>query len=114
LIRKEMAIMEKIVNATEAKMHFGKLMRRATEDGEIIIVERSGIPQIVIMSISEFERMRSARRQDGLEITFRRIRSLKRTIHERLAREGKKLPDPSELINELREERNGGITDSLH
>jgi hypothetical protein len=66
------------------------------------------------MSISEYEQMRSTRRQDGLKITFRRICILKGTIHERLAKEGKKLPDLSELINEQREERNGEITDGLH
>ncbi|MGA2404942.1 MAG: type II toxin-antitoxin system Phd/YefM family antitoxin [Syntrophobacteraceae bacterium] len=105
--------MEKTINATEAKTHFGELMRRAAEDGQTIIVERSGIPQIAIMPIGEFERMRFASKQKGWEITLLRIRNLKRAIHERLAKGGKELPDIPELINGLREERDGEIADGL-
>ena len=64
--------MEKTINATEAKTHFGELMKRATEDGQTIIVERSGIPQIAIIPIGEFERMRFASKQKSWEITLLR------------------------------------------
>jgi prevent-host-death family protein len=105
--------MERTVNATEAKTHFGKLMRRAVEGGETIIVERSGVPQMVIMPISEYGRMKSGRKQDGREVVLQRIRNLKRTIRQRLAAEGRELPDISDLITDLREERDGEFTAGL-
>ena len=105
--------MERTVNATEAKTHFGKLMRRAVEGGETIIVERSGVPQIVIMPIGEYGRMKSGRKQDAVEVVLQKIRNLKRTIHQRLAEEGRELPDISDLINGLREERDDEITTGL-
>jgi prevent-host-death family protein len=105
--------MERTVNATEAKTHFGKLIRRAVEGGETIIVERSGVPQIVIMPISEYGRMKSGGKQIGREVVLQRIRNLKRTIHQRFAEEGRELPDISDLITGLREERDDEITAGL-
>ena len=105
--------MERTVSATEAKTHFGRLIKRAGEDGETLIVERSGVPQIAIVPIGEFERMKGARRQKGHKITLCRIRSLKRTFHERLAKEGSGLPDLDVLLDNQRNERDGEIIDSL-
>lgn len=105
--------MEKTVSATEAKTHLGSLMRRAAEQGETIIVERSGIPQIAIVPISEFERMKGGRKDSGEKIALQRIRSLKKNLHERLSQERSKLTDIAELINHLREERDGEIIDGL-
>jgi prevent-host-death family protein len=50
--------MKKTVSATEARIHFGELMRVAVEQGETITVERSSTPQAVIMSISEYDQLR--------------------------------------------------------
>jgi len=105
--------METTVNATEAKTHFSKLMKRAAEAGETIIVERSGSPQIVIMGIDEFNRLKSERKHGFKDVSIQRIRCLKRTIHERLTKEGKDLPDIADLINELREERDAETRDGL-
>lgn len=105
--------MERTVSATEAKTHLGAWMRKAAEEGETIIVERSGVPQIAIVPIGEFERLKGGRKQKGREITLQRIRSLKRILHERLEKQGAELPDIPVLIDCLREERDAEIIDSL-
>lgn len=48
------------VSATEARIHFGELMRTAVEQQQPIIVERAGRPHVVILSFEEYERLRAA------------------------------------------------------
>lgn len=43
------------VSATEAKTHFGKLIRRVKLGQEYIIVERDGIPVLGILDADELE-----------------------------------------------------------
>ena len=105
--------MEKRVSATEAKIHLGSLIRKATEQGETVIVERSGIPRVAIVPFDKFERMKSGRKYEGQEVILRRIRTLKKTLHERLMREGMKLPDIELIIDHAREKRDGQLSDSL-
>ena len=105
--------MEKRVSATEAKIHLGTLIRKAAEQGETVIVERSGIPQVAIVPFDEFRRMKSRRKWEGQEVILRRIRTLKKILHDRLMREGMDLPDIELMIDHATEERDGQITDSL-
>lgn len=105
--------MEKRVSATEAKIHLGTLIRKAAEQGETVIVERSGIPRVAIVAFDEFRRMKSGRKHEGQEIILRRIRTLKKILHDRLMREGVTLPDMELMIDHAREQRDGQITDSL-
>ena len=42
------------VSSTEAQTHFGALIRRVYKDGEHIIVERDGLPVVVIMPIADY------------------------------------------------------------
>jgi prevent-host-death family protein len=44
--------MEHVVSATEARIHFGELMRRAVEKQVPTIVERGGEPHVVILSVA--------------------------------------------------------------
>jgi len=39
------------VSATEARIWFGELMRRAVEDKEAIVVERGGKPYVALVSV---------------------------------------------------------------
>jgi prevent-host-death family protein len=50
--------MERRMTATEARIHFGRGDAAVVELGEQVIVERDGRPQIVMLSIAEFERMK--------------------------------------------------------
>ena len=51
--------MEVRMSATEARRHFGELLRRVIEDRTPVIVERGGKPQVVFVSLSEYERLRA-------------------------------------------------------
>jgi prevent-host-death family protein len=46
------------ISATEARVHFGEIFRRVTENDETIIVERNGKPGLVILPIHEYEALR--------------------------------------------------------
>ncbi|MGD9091666.1 MAG: type II toxin-antitoxin system Phd/YefM family antitoxin [Anaerolineales bacterium] len=49
--------MEKTIPATEARIRFGEVIRRAVERRERFIVERAGQPQVVILSLEDYEHL---------------------------------------------------------
>jgi prevent-host-death family protein len=42
------------ITATEAKNRFGEVIRRVYKNGETLVVERSGLPVVVIMSVHKY------------------------------------------------------------
>lgn len=44
----------KTIPALEARMHLGEIMKRAYKDGVRFIVEKSGIPMVVILRVTEY------------------------------------------------------------
>jgi prevent-host-death family protein len=100
--------MERRMTATEARIHFGEVMRRVVEQGEQVIVERDGRPQVVILSIAEFERMKAGQQEDWEE-QLEQIIALGARIKAR--RGGQPLtPPPEEVIRQMREERSAQLT----
>lgn len=99
--------MERVVSATEARVHFGEVMRRVVETGQPVIVEKAGEPQVVMLAIQEYERLRAAPddRGDWLSNAL--------TVREYIERElaGKQLPAPEDIIREMREERSEHLYD---
>jgi prevent-host-death family protein len=96
------------VNATDARVRFGDLVRRVAENGETVVVERGGRPQVAFLPIAEFERLRGGQRNpDWWERVMR--------VREMIARElnGRPLPDIEEIIHESREERDAQILDAV-
>jgi len=53
--------MPRTMSATQARMHFGDVMRRVVENGETVIVERAGKPQVAVISLADYERLRELR-----------------------------------------------------
>jgi prevent-host-death family protein len=49
--------MIRVVPATQAKNNFGEVIKRTYEEGEVQIIERSGIPIAAIISMSDLERL---------------------------------------------------------
>jgi prevent-host-death family protein len=43
------------ITATEAKNHFGEVIRRVYKNGETLIVERGGLPVVVIMPVHNYQ-----------------------------------------------------------
>ena len=93
--------MERIVSATEARVHFGELMRRVTERQEEIIVERNGKPQIVMISIAAYDRLK---RNSGADVSWQEeVAQARELIVAELG--GRELPPADEIIRKMREER---------
>lgn len=99
--------MSRTMSATEARIHFGELMRHVTEQNEPVFVERAGKPQVVVISVAEYENLLAQRASNNWQDTFYKITELSQTIKER--REGVPLADPVEIIQEMREERSDHI-----
>ena len=92
--------MERVVSATEARVHFGELMRQAVETQEAIIVERGGKPQVVVLSVEEYQRLLSRERQDEWRDLVHGARA---QIEADLG--GRSLPRPEEILRQVREGR---------
>jgi prevent-host-death family protein len=101
--------MYRSMSATDARVHFGEILRRIEEYGETIVVNRAGKPQAIIMSIEEFNRLKGRIEQPEWE------RRLEET-HELIRQEGGgRLTTPiAEVVREMREERDEQILSSLH
>lgn len=98
------------ISATEARVHFGEIYRRVTENDETIIIERNGKPGAVLLSIEEFEVLRKRRegnneRPAWLENAIR--------IGQQFAAERAGQPpiDWDKVIEEGREERSEELLD---
>ena len=92
---------EQIIPATEARVRFGEVLRRAVEFGERFIVERAGEQQVVILSIADYQQLIAA--QTG-EPTWRALAMATRArIQAEL--QGTILEDPAEVISKVRSER---------
>jgi prevent-host-death family protein len=92
--------MRRVVSATEARIHFGELMRQAVETHDAIIVERGGKSHVVVLSVEEYERLRKGQQQgDWKEL----VRGARAQIHADLG--GRSLPRPEEILEQVREDR---------
>ena len=97
--------MERVVTATEARVRFGELMRRVAESGGAVIVEKDGKPQVAILSVAEYSRLKSGEKgRADWEILLDRAH---RVITGELGR--RKLPDAAKVLQEMREERDAEL-----
>lgn len=97
------------ISATEAKVHFGEIYRRVSENDETIVVERNGKPGVVLLSVDAFEAM-------GGEVESRPnwwAAMLRSQEAFRPFLEQNPDFDIVELIHEMREERDEQIIDAV-
>ena len=89
--------------ATEARIHFGELLRRVVETDEPIFVERGGTPQAVVISPALWARLSAGpdRRTDALAALV--------ALGDRLREV--ELPDAADIIHQDREDRDARLTD---
>ena len=95
--------MERVIGATLARVHFGEVMRQVVEDDQAIVVERDGKPQVVVLSVSEYERLRAAAAPHAWQHTLADIERLAPKIW--LGRPGRSLTPAEDVIRQGREER---------
>ena len=99
--------MTQTVTATEARVHFGAMLRRAAEKNETIVVERAGRPQAVILSVTEYRRLKALEEESmawPVEV---------RVLRERLsaAYGSRTIPPSEEIIRRMRAERGDDALD---
>ena len=92
--------MGRVVSATEARIHFGELMREAVETNEAIIVERGGKSYVVVISVEEYERLRKRQQRDEWKEL---VHGARVQIQADLG--GRTLPRPEEILQQVREGR---------
>jgi prevent-host-death family protein len=98
--------MKYTVSATDARIRFGEIMRRAKKGP--VIVERGGKPEVVVISKQEYDRLAGNKPQaDWRE----KLDELHKTLRVELA--GRTLPEPEEIIRQGREERDEQLLDNL-
>jgi len=96
--------MGRVVSATEARIRFGELMRRAVESREPIIVERGGTAHVVVISIDEYERLlRKQQAKDWKGLVAQARAQIQAELGER------ELPPSEEILRQVREERDAQL-----
>jgi prevent-host-death family protein len=93
--------MERVVSATEARVHFGQLMRWVVESQRPVIVERGGKPHVVLLSVDRYESLlaEGQEQEDWREL----VRQAREQIQAELG--GRELPPPEEIVRQMREGR---------
>lgn len=103
--------MDKVMSATEARIHFGEVMREVSERDEIVVVERGGDPKIAIISIEQLNRFRECQTDDERGDWFDRAMRSRERIREAFG--DQPIPDIDQLFDEMREERDAQILANL-
>jgi len=89
------------ISATEARIHFGELLRRVVQQEDRVTIERSGKPQAVLLSIADFERLVNASRPTpDWQESFAHARAL---IQSEL--KDRNPPTPDDMVRQGREQR---------
>lgn len=99
--------MERVVSATEARVHFGEMIQRITNDQETIIVERFGEPQVVMLSLVQYHRLKGA---EQTQVDWReQVDAARKQIAQDL--KGAELIPPEEILRRMREDRDTQLMD---
>ena len=93
--------MQRRMSATDARIHFGELMRHVVEKQEPVIVEHSGKPHVVVISVDRYERLLAAQqeKQDWRDLVRQAREQVRADLGER------ELTPPEEVLRWIREER---------
>src|SRR5947207_1084226 len=102
--------MERVMSATDARVHFGEVLKAVAEQGDSVIVERAGHPTAVFVPIAEYEAFRARTRWDGVAERMQKHREYLEAEH---AAGRLKDVDVEELINGGREERDEQLFEAL-
>lgn len=93
--------MQRTVSATDARIHLGELMRQVAEQNQAIVIEHSGKPHAVLLSMETYERLLAAQeaQQDWRELVARARDQM------RVDLDGRPLPPPEAILRAARETR---------
>ena len=93
--------MQRRMSATDARIHFGELMRHVVEKQEPVIVEHSGKPHVVVISVDRYERLLAAQqeKQDWRDLVRQAREQVRADLGDR------ELTPPEKVLRRIREER---------
>ena len=98
--------MNQTISATQARIHFGEIMRRAKTGP--VFVERAGKPEVVVISRLEYDQLvASASPPDWRQLLKEAHDSIRVLIG------NQQLPDPAEMLRLAREERDEQLINGL-
>jgi prevent-host-death family protein len=95
--------MSQVMKATEVRVHFGEVMRRVSKGGSPIIVERAGQPLVAIISLTDHDRLERLQAGSNVRAALERARAARQRIQKERA--GQPLPNPTEVLRQVSEER---------
>lgn len=99
--------MRDTISATEARIHFGQLIREVVDNERRVVVERAGKPLVVVLSVADYERLTAGRRAPSNWLKEAdEIRDLIRTDLK-----DNDLPPAEDIIRAMREERDAHLLD---
>src|SRR4051794_12554196 len=103
--------MPRVLTATDARVHFGELMRQVVATQEPVIVERDGTPQVVVLSLAEYQRLTAGQPQppDWWELATRS----RQQIASRLQSTGCQMPPIDAVFAQMRDERDEQLSSGL-
>jgi prevent-host-death family protein len=91
---------------------FGELIRRAYSGREHFIVEKDGLPVVVILSVAEYEKLAMERERQDREERLQRFKQIAREMGEEIERRGiteeQMMAELKEIRREVYEEHYGG------
>lgn len=99
------------ITATEARVHFGEVYRRVTENDETIIVERNGKPGAVILSIDAYEALGGSGAESEMPNWYLNMVTVATEYRE--AHKGEPMIDGVDLVRASREERDAELLGRL-
>src|SRR5574341_1777707 len=95
--------------ATELRRNFAAVVRRLRQRREHTIIESSGTPVAVILSMAEYERLVARRRRESLAAFHDFARNLGKEVQRRGLTEEELLADLEKTKREVFEERYGRL-----
>lgn len=104
--------MARTISATEARIHFGEVLRGVSEERATYLVERSGTPIAVVIPVEEYEALRQ--HEQGEYVRPEWLEEIYRVGREWAAsRKGMPPIDWDAIIHDSREERDAQLLDGV-
>ncbi len=71
------------IPATDARVHFGELVRDIEQSGEAVLVERNGHPVVAVLPVDEFRRLQRVEQGDDWRAAVRAAQEAFRPFKDR-------------------------------
>lgn len=104
VLDREKRAQSQTIPATEARIHFGELLKRVYKNGEHLTIEKDGLPIATLLSHTEYELLRRSAALRELDVLNR---SVNREMQAKRITEEQALADFGKIKKEVFEEKYG-------